>query len=99
MRTITLKLFLSAICIVFTLQAGAQTCTGSLGDPVINQDFKYGRNPGIPLSQIYTNYVYVPMGCPNDGMYTIANSIDTCFGSTWHKLSHDHTGNPNGYMM
>ncbi len=99
MRVIILKLFLSAICIAFTLQAYAQTCTGSLGDPIINKDFGYGRNPGIPLSQIYTDYDYVPMGCPNDGMYTIANRIDTCFGSSWHKLSHDHTGNPNGYMM
>jgi len=99
MRTITLKLFLSAICIAFTLQAGAQTCTGSLGDPIINQTFGYGRNPGIPLSQIYTNYNYVPMDCPNDGMYTIANSVGNCFTNSWHMLSHDHTGNPNGYMM
>ena len=99
MRGIILKLFLLLICIVFTLQAYAQTCTGSLGDPIINQDFGAGKNPGFSLSQAFTNYMYVPMGCPNDGMYTIANKIDTCFGSTWHMLAHDHTGNPNGYMM
>src|SRR5271165_5547505 len=93
------KLFLLAICIAFTLQADAQTCNGSLGDPVINQDFGSGTNPGPPLSGSVTNMGYVNVGCPNDGSYTLANSIGDCFGDTWHFLNTDHTGNPNGYMM
>jgi len=95
----SVRLFLFTICILFTLQGLAQTCTGSLGDPIINQDFGAGANPGLPLGSQFTNYNYVNTDCPNDGNYTIANSTNSCFGSTWYTLTQDHTGNPNGYMM
>jgi len=80
-------------------QSYAQTCQGSLGDPVINEDFGAGTNPGFQLPFTYTNYNYVQNGCPDDGMYTISNNVNNCFNGTWHSLNQDHTGNPNGYMM
>jgi gliding motility-associated-like protein len=99
MRPISLKLFLSIIFLGITIHAHAQTCNGSLGDPVINEDFGSGTNPGQPLANGVTNMGYVSTGCPNDGTYTIANSSGNCFGDAWHFLSNDHTMNPNGYMM
>jgi gliding motility-associated-like protein len=103
MRPISLKLFLPAIIIIaFTLQTYAQTCTGSLGDPVINQDFGSGSNPGPPLAIGITNMAYTTNNCPNDGQYTIANSLTgsgNCHPDTWQNVTSDHTGNPNGYMM
>jgi gliding motility-associated-like protein len=99
MKSTRLKLFLLVVCIAFGIQSHAQVCNGSLGDPVINQDFGSGTNPGPALSGSITNYNYVPNDCPDDGSYTIASSTGGCFGRTWHILSQDHTGNPNGYMM
>jgi gliding motility-associated-like protein len=102
MRQISLRLFFLLIIVVSVLQAGAQTCTGSLGDPVINQDFGSGTNPGAPLSTVVSNMAYTISNCPNDGEYTIANSLvgaGNCHPFTWHDVPTDHTGNPNGYMM
>jgi gliding motility-associated-like protein len=100
MRPISFKLFL---LIVFCISLGsglyAQTCNGSLGDPVIDEDFGSGANPGPPLPGSVTNMEFLNAGCPNDGQYTIANSSGGCFNNTWHFLTQDHTGNPNGYMM
>jgi gliding motility-associated-like protein len=98
MRPIFFSLLLIVICITFAPQAYGQTCNGSLGDPVINEDFGAGPNPGPPLSGQQTNMNYVTV-CPNDGMYTIANSSGNCFNDAWHFLTQDHTGNPNGFMM
>jgi gliding motility-associated-like protein len=102
MRPIVVKLFLLLIFIAFTVQTNAQTCTGSLGDPVINQDFGSGTNPGPQLAGGITNMSYTTLNCPNDGQYTIANSLTgngNCHPNTWHDVPTDHTGNPNGYMM
>jgi len=66
MRTIGLKIFLVTICTAFTLQSLAQTCNGSLGDPVIDQDFGAGTNPGPALPGNVTNMIYTTTGCPND---------------------------------
>jgi gliding motility-associated-like protein len=96
------KIFLFAICILFFLEAHAQTCTGSLGDAVINQTFGSGTNPGAPLIGNLTNMAYTSSNCPNDGEYTIANSLvipGNCHPNTWHNVTSDHTGDPNGYMM
>jgi hypothetical protein len=46
MRPIVVKLFLLIIFLAFTLQSLGQVCTGSLGNPVINQDFGSGTSPG-----------------------------------------------------
>lgn len=98
MKSSRLKIFLPAIGLFFAMHGFSQVCTGALGDPVINQDFGSGANPGSPLSSSVTNYSYYNMDCPNDGSYTIASQTNSCFGASWHSLT-DHTGNPNGYMM
>jgi gliding motility-associated-like protein len=93
------NLFLFFLLISVTTRSVAQTCSGSLGDPVINQTFGAGSNPGVALSGNITNMRYTSDKCPNDGYYTIANSLTgNCYG-TWHNVASDHTGNPNGYMM
>jgi gliding motility-associated-like protein len=81
------------------LHVRGQTCNGSLGDPVIDENFGSGTNPGPPLPNGVTNMTYVNTSCPIDGSYTIANSSGNCFNDAWHFLTQDHTGNPNGYMM
>ena len=97
-----MKLLLLTVFIAFSLHVAGQSCAGSLGDPVINQDFGAGPNLGLPLSFGITNMSYATSNCPDDGFYTIANSLigsGNCHQDTWHSLAHDHTGNPNGYMM
>lgn len=103
MRSISLKLFLLAVCTALTLQSFAQVCNGSLGDPVINQTFGSGTtNPGPALPSGTTDMAYVDSLCPNDGQYAIISSIvgtQNCHESTWYSVSTDHSGNRNGYMM
>jgi gliding motility-associated-like protein len=82
---------------IFSSELFAQLCQGSLGDPVVNITFGSGSNPGPSLGST-TNYNYIADGCPNDGYYTVSNSVRSCFGTTWH-YADDHTGDPNGYMM
>jgi gliding motility-associated-like protein len=80
-------------------QLNAQLCQGSLGDPLINITFGAGQNPGPALTAATTSYQYVSTDCPGDGFYTVRNSTTSCFGSSWHSLSRDHTGDANGYFM
>lgn len=87
------------ILLLTVYDCSAQLCQGSLGDPVVNITFGRGANPGNPLAAATTTYTYVTTSCPNDGMYTVANSTSNCFGNTWHTLSQDHTGDASGYMM
>lgn len=76
----------------------AQTCSGSLGDPIINLDFGSTANPaGSQLPAGTTNYTYVN-GTPSDGSYTITNSTAGMHPTTWWQTT-DHTGNPGGKMM
>ncbi len=77
----------------------AQLCQGNLGDPIINISFGSGTNPGPSLTAATTNYQYVSADCPTDGFYTVRNSTNACFSNTWHSVSSDHTGDPNGYSM
>jgi len=96
------KYFKISICslfvsFIFSANICAQLCKGSLGDPVVNITFGSGNNPGPSLGGT-TNYTYVTDGCPNDGFYTVSNSVTNCFGDTWHS-TRDHTGDVNGYMM
>ncbi len=76
----------------------AQNCTGGLGDPMVNVTFGSGTGFGPPLGAGITNLQYVTTQCPSDGQYTITNNTSGCFG-TWHTLTGDHTGDPNGYFM
>ena len=94
--------FLFKILLIFVLSApvcytNAQTCSGSLGDPIVNFNFGSGSNPGSPVAA--TNYTFTSTDCPPDGSYTVRSNTAQCFGSTWHTLTQDHTGNPNGYFM
>ncbi len=93
------RIVLIAICVFFFTNLDAQLCQGSLGDPIVNINFGAGSNPGAPLKAATTSYQYVATDCPNDGFYTVRNSTSNCFGSSWHNLSADHTGDPNGYFM
>lgn len=79
--------------------ANAQLCQGSLGDPIVNTSFGNGSNPGPPLLAATTTYQYTSADCPNDGFYTVRNNTTACFGNSWHTLTSDHTGDPNGYFM
>lgn len=102
MRLIILKVFLLVILILTDLQTRAQVCTGSLGDPVINETFGDGTNPGPFLPPSVTTLFYTKANCPDDGYYTIANSLvslENCHPFTWHDVANDHTGDPDGYMM
>jgi len=79
-------------------KAAAQTCSGSLGDPVIYENFGAGTNPGQQLPPGITTFTYTTDACAEDGYYTIINASSGCHPD-WHNVPHDHTGNPNGYMM
>ena len=81
------------------LGTAAQTCTGGLGDPIVDITFGQGTGWGPPLANGITNLAYQAADCPEDGFYTIANHTSDCFGGTWFSLTQDHTGNPNGYFM
>ncbi len=93
-RTALLLIILTA----YSWNSRAQLCQGSLGDPIVNITFGSGNNPGPALSAAATGYQYMTVDCPNDGQYALRNRTDNCF-SSWHSLSADHTGNPNGYFM
>ncbi len=97
MRSIFVVYFFVVVMMAMSFTASAQ---GSLGDPIYTEDFGSGPSPG-PALGAKTNMTYTT-GCPNDGYYSIVSSIDNtnnCHLDTWQNLVHDHTGNPNGYMM
>src|ERR1700722_7765065 len=82
--------------------AQSSKCNGALVDPVINEDFGAGANPGPQLGNGITNMAYTTDNCPNDGQYTISNSLTgagNCHPETPYNIPPGHTGNPNGYMM
>lgn len=97
-----MKFFLFIFFLLFA-SAGtlrAQLCNGSLGDPVVHIDFGNGPGPGPALKPGITNYKYIAIDCPQDGYYTLHNSISNCHGSSWHTIPEDHTANDvNGYYM
>ncbi|MEB0261181.1 MULTISPECIES: gliding motility-associated C-terminal domain-containing protein [unclassified Mucilaginibacter] len=78
------------------VQVFAQVSDGSLGDPVFTQDFGSATRAAVALS---TNYTFTTNTCPPDGSYAVASSTNGCFGNNWHTVTHDHTGDPGGYMM
>jgi gliding motility-associated-like protein len=87
------------ICLLAGMRTVAQTCTGGLGDPIVNITFGQGVGYGPALGSGITNLIYQAADCPLDGYYTIANHTSNCFNNTWFSLTQDHTGNPNGYFM
>jgi gliding motility-associated-like protein len=99
-----LLLMLMFFCHTAMAQTPASVCEGSLGDPVFTIDFGSGRNPGAPLPVGYTNLTYANI-CPEGAIYAIVNNtnilngVNNCHPGAWENVTHDHTGNPNGYMM
>ncbi|MBL7760854.1 MAG: gliding motility-associated C-terminal domain-containing protein [Sediminibacterium sp.] len=96
MRIILLLLLLGEVLCSTT---SAQLCTGSFGDPVVNITFGNQASANGPLKAGVTNLNYLPAGCPIDGNYTITNATTGCWGSSWHTISKDHTGDPGGRFM
>ncbi|MGZ3929490.1 MAG: T9SS type B sorting domain-containing protein, partial [Mucilaginibacter sp.] len=91
------------LTLVFIEKSYAQICTGSLGAPIIYETFGAGTpfSIGPPLPKGVTTLNYVNHTCGGEeGEYDIINALGTsCKGGTWQALSHDHTGDPNGYFM
>ena len=94
-----MKKLIIALLILCCRGAEAQTCTGGLGDPIVDITFGSGTGVGAPLAQGITNLTYIGNECPSDGYYTIVNSESGCWGNTWLNVPSDHTGDPNGYFM
>jgi hypothetical protein len=69
------------------------------GDPIINNTFGAGANPGAALAAATIAYQYKNGDCPPDGFYTITNSTSNCFNNSWHAIPSNHTENTNGYFM
>src|SRR6185437_6608284 len=61
------------ICLCAGLGTAAQTCTGGLGDPIVDITFGQGAGWGPPLAAGITNLSFQAADCPEDGYYTIAN--------------------------
>lgn len=75
--------------------AQSQSCSGSLGDPVINETFGSGYNI-LPANK--TTFTYTG-GCPSKGTYTLSNFLFGCGNRTWVQMVGDHTGDTNGNYM
>lgn len=87
------------ILIAFQVEAQTPTCTGGLGDPIVDITFGSGLGYGPQLAGGITNMTYIANECPEDGYYTIVHSTTGCYSPTWLNVTSDHTGNPNGYFM
>ncbi len=96
---IFVQFFLPFLFFFVCKNTNAQLCQGSLGDPIINNTFGAGSNPGAALSAATTAYQYRNGDCPPDGFYTVTTFTNNCFNNSWHSIPSDHTGNTNGYFM
>ena len=87
-------------CLFLVLhRATAQSCTGGLGDPIVNITFGQGVAAGPALPSGVTNLNYLNGGCPVDGQYVIVSHTSGCWNHTWGDMGEDHTGNQSGYFM
>jgi len=77
--------------ILVSCGVNGQICTGSYGDPSVIIDFGSGLGPGLPITNVPSNYQYTSQGCPGEGFYTISNASPFCFNNTWHVVPFDHT--------
>jgi gliding motility-associated-like protein len=103
MRPIILNFFLLVVFIAIAFGASGQICTGSLGDPVVDETFGVCTNDtgiGPPLPPGVTTLMYSNSPC-SEGAYTygLITGMMGCQGGTWQTLYQDHTGNHNGYFM
>jgi gliding motility-associated-like protein len=96
-----MKYFISLLCLYccLTLPATAQLCSGSPGDPIINQTFGSGRGFVMPPnSTTFKN----TGGCPAKGQFVISNFIFGCGNNndkSWIAMIGDHTRDYNGNYM
>ncbi len=77
----------------------AQTCVGSLGDPVVNNDFGRGAANYGPALINSTTYNFVGTGTPSDGSYTITKTTAGMHVGNWHQIRNHTPNDPDGYMM
>jgi len=104
MRSVTLKLLLLIWVVLAAMYSvSAQTCTGSLGDPVFKQTFGHGTTQlenGPPLPAGTTTLQYSNDPCSeNDGSYGLVSFMQGCHLDTWQHLNNDHTFDAYGYFM
>ncbi len=79
----------------FTSTSFSQSCAGSLGDPVVKQNFP--STGALPAGS--TNYTYVANQCPSDGYYSVLSSTTGCFGNSWHTVTDHTTGGGTNFMI
>lgn len=94
-----MKYSLALFFIFSVVSVHAQLCTSGLGDPIINITFGAGAGFGPPLAPGITNMQYETQACVTDNSYAIVSSTSNCYVGDWLTVSHDHTGDPNGYYM
>src|ERR1700737_4862413 len=82
---------------LLSFTAKAQTCAGSLGDPIMNETFGAGY---YVLPAYKTTFKNVGC-CPPKGCYTLSNFLFGCGDApgAWVKMIGDHTRDPNGNYM
>ncbi|TDQ08519.1 gliding motility-associated C-terminal domain-containing protein [Pedobacter metabolipauper] len=97
MTNLTRFLLFLSVFILTANFAQSQTCTGSLGDPVVRIDFGRGSTNTGPSIGSNTNYTYVPNN-PSDGQYTIAKNT-AGFAPGWYSFGNHTPNDPTGYMM
>lgn len=93
-----MKPIITILLLLLFYESKAQTCNGSVGDPIVNNTFGSGPSTiGPPLpSGTTTNLIFRDSVCPGDGEYAITSRTGLCYANTWHTIN-DHPG--NGYFM
>jgi large repetitive protein len=91
------KNFLLLFCVLtcFSYNSFGQACTGSLGDPVVKQNFPTAG--ALPTGS--TTYTHVANQCPSDGSYSVRASTTGCFSNSWHTISDHTTGGGTNVMV
>ena len=92
-----IKVSLISFSILFLHSNGiGQTCSGSLGDPLLNETFGTKHYQLAPGKTTYT----LSGGCPSKETYSIANFLFGCGNNSWVQMVGDHTpGDFDGNYM
>ncbi|GAA4341516.1 hypothetical protein GCM10023149_53890 [Mucilaginibacter gynuensis] len=72
---------------VAAVNSYAQSCTGNLGDAVLQESFDVDK----PLGADVTTYEYTQEECLYNGAYRLAKRTSNCYEGVWLTLDHDHT--------
>lgn len=77
----------------------AQSCSGTLGEPIVNETFGSGQAGPLPPGR--TTFLYRNEICLSDGEYTLSDTVwGGCHGDAWHTVREDHTpGDQRGNML